>query len=90
MIQTIRRNCFKKTTENWGDSFKLTIEDTLLLEVTLRVIEDTIKVAVWGDDDGGRERYFTTLQEAEACFDHLMTLENLTHAQLKTLGFDPA
>ncbi len=88
MANAVRKSAYKKTLENWGGSYAMENSSTLLLEVTLRVVTNTIKVAVWGNDDGGMEKYFETTEEADICFNKLMTLEKIAKNELLSMGFD--
>lgn len=86
----VRKSAYKRTLENWGGSYAIENNGTLLLEVTLRVLRTTCKVAVWGNDDGGMEKYFETPECADVCFNELMALEKISKKELLSLGFEYA
>lgn len=83
---------FKNTSDDWYPSYLLN-DDTKLVKVSFTQtglnppINGKWRVCVWGADDCGMEKDFTSEQEALFCFLDLIALSNITFEELSTREF---
>lgn len=87
---------FKHTSEDWFPSYKMDGGRTSLVEVCFTQtgpnppIAGDWRVCVWGGDDCGMERDFSSETEAWNCFLQVIGLKDVTRAALKERGFSSA
>ena len=89
---------FKRTTDDWHPSYQLSgwnkgVEHQKLVDVIFTQtgpnppVDGKWRVCVWGGDDCGLERDFSTESEAWACFLEVIGLEDVTMEALIERGF---
>ena len=84
---------FKRTSDDWFPSFKLSAWLEELVEVSFIVTEEDILpycVCAWGAYDCGMEKYFSNEDEAWACFLEVIGYDDVTMKALDALGFASA
>lgn len=97
-VTLLRHDVFKETTEDWCGSYLMrgNPDDIMLVRVSLcqtgpnPPINGTWRVCVWGNDDCGMEKDFTSVSEAWACFLEVIRIDDVTRTALKALGFKRA
>jgi hypothetical protein len=95
-----RHTAYKYTTDDWYPNYPIADgripSNVGLVRVSFLSIGNYYppdwRVCVWGQDDCGMEKDFTSDQEDEAfsCFIQVITLEYVNRKNLEALGFGPA
>ena len=85
---------YKLTTDDWCPSYTLSLGVSWgkVVPVVLCVVGNPgtsqgWRVAVWGADDCGMEKDFTTREEARTCFFAVVELPDVTMKILREMGF---
>lgn len=82
---------FKRTTDyRFSPPYKLDTCETQLVDVSLTITEEAYRLSVWGADDMGMEREFTSENKARQTFMEIIGLEDVTVQSLIDLQFEEA
>lgn len=93
MSDRMKISVFKPVSEDWHGNFRIADDkrhlDTKLVEVM--VFEELdgsgFRVAVWGNDDMGMEKSFTTAEGALGMFHRIVGMVDMTQKRLTGVGF---
>jgi hypothetical protein len=83
-----RVDAFKRTSGKWYPNYHL--ENHELVKVSFCQDQAGPRnwwVSAWGNDDFGMEKEFQDREEAWACFIEVISLDDVTVARLRELGF---
>ena len=85
-------SAFKRTTDCWHPSFSLLddAQETQLVEVSCVKRLGCFSVCVWGADDFGMEKEFTSKTRAIKVFQDIVSLPVVNVTYLKKMGFQEA
>lgn len=95
MTERLQITVFKPVNEDWYGNFRIAEDkrhlDTKLVEIA--VFEELngsgFRVTVWGNDDMGMEKSFTTAEGALGMFHRLVGMVDMTKKRLTGVGFVP-
>ena len=82
---------FKRSSSDWYPAFRIPL-GCFLVKVSFLQLSPIggWRVCAWGGDDFGLEKDFDDEKEAWTCFLEVIGLDDVSHEELKALGFRSA